>query len=129
MADFYQESAEARMERLMYQRQLALTNLQEAKATGDHFAGGEAAQEIADIDNAAANLARLHNSYLQSKQPASQPEQTAEEWRTKSVERMTPDDGLRAATNGSKYAAGLDWNDPNVQKGYAEVQRRRGRGE
>jgi hypothetical protein len=129
MADFYQESAEARMERLNYQRQLALTNLQEAKATGDHFAGGEAAQEIADIDAAMGNLVRLHNSYLQSQQPQHEPEQTAEEWRVKAAERMSPSDGLRAAINGSKYAAGLDWNDPNVQAGYREVQRRKARGE
>jgi hypothetical protein len=129
MSDFYQDSAEARMERLNYQRQLALLNLQEAKATGDLHSGGEAAQEIADIDAAKANLVRLHNSYLQSQQGAYQPEQTAEEWRTKSVERMDANDGLRVATNGSKYAAGLDWSDPNVQAGYREVQRRRGRGE
>jgi hypothetical protein len=70
MSDFYQESAEARMERLNYQRQMALVNLQEAKLTGDTHAGGEYAQEIADIDNAKSNLVKLHNSYLQSKQPA-----------------------------------------------------------
>jgi hypothetical protein len=129
MSDFYQESAEARLQRLNYQRQMALVNLQEAKMTGDLHSGGEYAQEIADIDAAKANLIRLHNAYLQSQQPAQQPEQTAEEWRVKAAERMTPDDGLKAAINGSKYAAGLDWNDPNVQRGYQEMQRRRGRGE
>lgn len=128
MSDFYQESAEARMERLNYQRQLALVNLQEAKITGDLHSGGEYAQEIADIDAAKANLVKLHNSYLQSQQPQYQPEQSPEEWRVKSVERMTPEDGLEVSRR-SKYGKDLNWSDPNVQKGYAEMQRRRGRGE
>jgi hypothetical protein len=123
MSDFYQESAEARMERLNYQRQMALVNLQEAKLTGDLHAGGEYAQEVADIDAAKANLVRLHNSYVQSQQQQPIP-QTREEWRVKSAERMTPEDGLEVARN-SKYGANLDWNDPGVQRGYAEMQRRR----
>jgi|SRR5712664_445086 len=129
MADFYQDSAEARIERLDYQRQMALVNLQEARMTNDLHAGGEYAQEIADIDAAKANLVRLHNSYLQSQQPQYQAPETPEELRVKSVERLSPNDGLKISIANSKYAAGLDWNDPNVQAGYQEVQRRRGRGE
>jgi hypothetical protein len=41
---------------------------------------------------------------------------------------MSADDGLLVARN-SKYGSNLDWNDPNVQAGYQEMQRRRGRGE
>jgi hypothetical protein len=129
MADFYQESAEARIERLDYQRQLALTSLQEARLMNDLQAGGEAAQEIADVDAAKANLVRLHNSYIQSQQPQYQTPETPEEMRVKAVERMTPNDGLKVSIANSRYGKDLDWNDPNVQAGYAEVQRRRGRGE
>jgi|SRR5882724_8011117 len=82
MSDFYQDSAQARMDRLQYQRQLAVTSLQEAKMTDDRHAGGEAAQEIADIDAAAANLVRLHNSYIQAQQPQ-YVEETAEQKRVK----------------------------------------------
>ena len=129
MADFYQESAQARIDRLDYQRQLAVTTLQEAKLTNDHYAGGEAAQEIADIDAAKANLVRLHNSYIQAQQPQYSPPETPEELRAKSVERLTPDDGLKMSIANSRYGKDLDWNDPNVQAGYQEVQRRNRRGE
>ena len=123
MTDFYQESAEARMERLNFQRQMALTNLQEARMTGDVHGGGEFAQEIADIDAAKENLVRLHNNYLQSKQPVHQ-EQTDQEFVSKSPERMDYSDSWRIA---SKSVHGID--EAAFRAGIAEVQRRKARGE
>ena len=123
MADFYQESAEARMERLNYQRQMAMTNLQEARLTGDVHSGGEAAQEIADIDAAKANLIKLHNAYLQSQQPVHQ-EQTDQEYMHKSPERMDYSDSYRIA---AKSKHGVD--EAAFRAGIAEVQRRKARGE
>jgi hypothetical protein len=125
MSDFYQDSAEARMERLNYQRQMALVNLQEAKLTGDLHSGGEYAQEIADIDAAKANLIRLHNSYIQNQQGQYQAPQSPEELRVKPAEKMTWQDGLDVSLANSKYGKGIDANDPNVQRGFREVQRRR----
>ena len=123
MSDFYQESAEARMERLNFQRQMALTNLQEARMTGDVHGGGEYAQEIADIDAAKANLVKLHNNYLQSQQPVHQ-EQTDQEYMHKAPERMDYNDSYRIA---SKSKHGVD--EAAFRAGIAEVQRRKARGE
>jgi hypothetical protein len=122
--DFETSSVKNRLHRLGYQRQLALTDLAEARATDDYSSGAEAAQTIANLDAEKANLIALYNRHIASNNPPPQIPQTAEEWRVKSADRMTPQDGLEVARR-SKYGANLDWNDPGVRAGYQEMMRRR----
>jgi|ERR1700687_3432611 len=126
--DFYLGAAEQRLRVLEAAKQRAVADLSEARACNDYEAAGVEIQTIASLDDQKASLIRLHQAHVQSQQQAQPVPQTAEEWRTKAVERMTPDDGLQVA-RGSKYAKDLDWNDPNVRKGYEEASRRRARGE
>lgn len=125
--DLYQ-AAERQFKSLSAARKRSEAMLAEYRADNNLEGIGEALQEIGNIDAAASNLSNLARRHAQSQQAPPQVPQTAEEWRTKAVERMTPEDGLLVARK-SKYGADLDWNDPNVRRGWEEMQRRRGRGE
>jgi hypothetical protein len=127
--DFYLEAAKTRLNQLDYQRQLALTNLSAAKAQSDYDSAAEAVQEIADLDSARERLVRLHQQHVASQRPPQPLPQTPEELRVKPAEKMTWEDGLAVAVNGSRYGKDLTFDDPNVRRGFAEVMRRRRDGE
>jgi hypothetical protein len=103
--------------------------LAEYRADGNTYGIAEQLQEIANLDSSARNLTDLAQRHARAQQAPPQIPQTREELRVKPAERMTPQDGLDVATANSKYGKGLDWNDPNVRRGWEEVQRRRSRGE
>jgi hypothetical protein len=128
MSDFYTESAQTQIDSIDAQMQRALAELAEAKAAGNSYSGADAVQSIADLTVARENILRVHQGYIASQQRPAPIPQTPEEWRVKPADKMTWEDGLEVARN-SKYAKNLDFNDPNVQRGYAEVMRRRQRGE
>ena len=67
--DFETNSVKSRLQRLDYQRQLALTDLAEARATNDFGSGAEAAQALADIDASKANLVALYNRHVAESTP------------------------------------------------------------
>jgi hypothetical protein len=104
-------------------------DLAEYRADGNTAGIAEELQTIANLDNSARNLSNLVERHARSQQPAAPIPQTPEELRVKPAEKMTWQDGLDVAINGSKYGKGLDFNDPNVRRGYAEVMRRRSAGE
>ncbi len=128
MSDFYQDSAQRRLQQLNANRAASLADLEVHKLNGDHDAAGEVIQNLANIDAERANLTQLYQNYVQSQQPPQQPEQTPEEINAKPWHRMTPDDALSLART-SKYGRDLDWNNPHVRAGWAESQRRKARGE
>ena len=116
------------MDRIEADRAQALADLQTAKATGDYESAGFAVQQIANLDSEARNLATLHSRYQASQQPPVAPEISREERMARPLDKMDYNDALSLAQT-SKYGKGLTHDDPNVAAGYAEVQRRRARGE
>jgi hypothetical protein len=104
----------------------ASSDLEAYRVAGDNQSARAALQQLADLSAQKQNLAALQNHYLQSRQPP--PEPTAEERAARPLDRMSWQDGLELART-SKYGAGISENDPNVQAGFAEIQRRRARGE
>jgi hypothetical protein len=122
--DFHTESARKRLAYLDAQRQQVVANLAISKNDNDHDSAAEEIQQIANIDAQRNNLINLHQQYEASQRPAQQVPQTKEEWRVKAAERMTPEDGLEVA-RGSRHGKDLDWNNPDVQRGYQEMMRRR----
>jgi hypothetical protein len=127
MSDFYQYSAQRRMQMLGVERQSALADLATYQANGDADSAASTIQQIADIDAQARNLGALHQQYVASQTPqydtASQEERDARPW-----DRMTWDDVVQM-TRGSKYGKNIRHDDPWMVAGYYEAQRRRGRGE
>jgi hypothetical protein len=126
--DFYLDAARARANEIEMELSAAKTDLLAHRHNQDVQSAGEAVQRIANLTAEQTNLRSLCESYIASQQPPAQPELTAEERAARPWHKMTPDDGL-AVARASKYGKSLDWNDPNVQSGYAEAQRRRHRGE
>jgi hypothetical protein len=101
-------------------------DLEAYRAAGDNVSARATLQQLADLQAQRQNLAVLQQHYVNSRQPA--PEPSAEERAARDWTRMDWRDGLEVA-KGSKYAGNLDASDPHVQAGFAEVQRRRARGE
>jgi hypothetical protein len=126
--DFYQYAAQQRMQQLEAQRAQALADLAVHKASNDYQAAAESVQQIANLEAERNNLVNLHNQYVQFQQVPQPPELTAEEKAAKPWDRMTWDDALDLARN-SQYGKDLTHDDPHVRAGYAEVARRRARGE
>ena len=89
---------------------------------------GDAEEEMARADSREQNLVELHQQYVASQAPPEPVELTPEEKHAKPWDRMDWQDGLDLART-SKYGDDLSHNDPNVVAGYAEVMRRRQRGE
>ena len=128
MTDFYLKASQAQWDALEAQRMRELAELQAAKAAGDEDSAASAILGIANIDAAKRNLVQLTNEYAQSMSPQAPPLVSKEERAAKPLDRMDYNDALELA-RGSRYGRTLDHNDPNVRAGYAEVQRRRARGE
>jgi hypothetical protein len=127
--DFYISAGERRAAQLEAERAAAQADLTAFRAQGDYDSAAEAIQRLADIDSASRNLHNLYERYIQSQQPRYAPPENDAERMAKSWDKMSWQDGLDAATHGSKYASNLDFNDPNVRRGYQEVLRRRSRNE
>jgi hypothetical protein len=110
--------------------QIAAANadLQAYNLNGDTQSAATAVQQIATLSREREDLHRLYNQYVQSQQPQYAPEQTKEELQAKSWDKMDWNDALQLART-SKYGANLNWNDPHVRQGYAEVLRKRATGE
>ena len=128
MADFYEDAARQRFAELEASRAQILADLHQAKASGDAYQAADAVQRLADLDAAARNLADLHDRYARSQNPPPPPEISRDERMAKPLDRMDWSDALELAKT-SKYGQDLKPDDPNVRAGYAEVQRRRARGE
>jgi hypothetical protein len=128
MASFDDEVLEKGLLSLQADRMRAQAEYNEAQAEGNPYTGHRAAEEMANIDARAERLVRIHRQ-SQPQPQSQQVPQSPEELRVKPAEKMTWQDGLDVAINGSKYGKGLDFNDPNVQRGYAEVMRKRQAGE
>jgi hypothetical protein len=127
--DFYTFAARERLQRINAERSRARAELEEAKASGDSYAAGDAEEAIAQADMREQALVALHQRYVASQAPPPEPpELTPEEKFAKPWDRMDWQDGLDLART-SKYGKDLDHTDPNVVAGYAEVTRRRQRGE
>jgi hypothetical protein len=95
---------------------------------GDTASAATAVQQIATLSREREDLHRLYNQYVQSQQPVYAPQQTKEELQAKSWDKMDWNDALELART-SKYGSNLNWNDPHVRQGYAEVLRKRATGE
>jgi hypothetical protein len=128
MGDFYTDSAQRRFAQIEADRAQALADLQQAKTSDDSFLAAESVQRIADLDAAARNLVDLHLRYSQSQNPPPAPEISKEQRAAKNWSEMSYDDALQLART-SKYASDLTHDDPHVRAGYAEVARRKARGE
>jgi hypothetical protein len=124
--DWYVEIGRQRLAELNAGRAQALADLELAKSTADHDAASTAMQNIADIDQAQANLGRLYDQYARSMQPP--PEPSKEERAARPIHRMDWSDVVEM-TRQSKYAKNIQPNDPNLIAGWQEAQRRRQRGE
>jgi hypothetical protein len=121
--DWYLTIGQQRLSELTAGRAQALADLELAKRDGDYDAASTALQNIADIDQAQANLGRLYDQYVRSQQPP--PEPSKEEIMAKPPERMTYADMYRILKADAKH--GID--DNAYLAGIQEAQRRRARGE
>jgi len=126
--DFLLSNAEKRLQGIRAAKQRCMANLAEYQASECDDAAQEELGALAHLEVEERGIHQMRQDYLRAQNPAPQP-QTPEELRVKPAEKMTWSDGLEVAVGNSKYGKGVDFNDPNVQRGYAEVQRRRGRGE
>jgi hypothetical protein len=126
--DFYSFSARQRLQQINADRAQCLADLEQAKAASDYESAASSVQEIANLEAQRQALVNLHDQYVRSQQVPEAPELTPEEKAARPWDKMNWQDGLDLART-SKYGADLDHNDPNVQAGYAEVVRRRQRGE
>jgi hypothetical protein len=126
--DFYSGAARRRMEQIQAEKAAAMADLQAHRLNADPDSAAQSVQTIADLDAAAANLENLYSRYVQSQTPPARPELTTEERAAKPWSKMDYSDVLEMA-KGSRYGKNLNWNDPNMQAGYREVQRRKARGE
>src|SRR6476660_8986222 len=125
MSDFYRDSAERRLQQLNATRAASLADLEAHKLNGDHDAAGEVIQNLANIDAERANLTQLYQNYVQSQQPPQPEHLTPEELQNRPWYKLSAEQALQVATEGSKYGKGLDYSDPNVQAGWREAQRRK----
>jgi hypothetical protein len=121
--DFYSRAWQHQMALLDAQKAANLADLQSHRVNGDVEAAGAVELELANTEAARANLVALHNQYIQSQQPP--PPESAEVKAAKPIGQMTYADIYEMSAGGSKLGV-----DPDAfQRGIAEVQRRRARGE
>jgi hypothetical protein len=128
MSDFYQDSAQRRLQQIEAERAAAMADLAAHRLNSDYDSAGQVIQQVANLDSERANLTALYQRYVAENTPRQPEQRTQEELEHLPWNKMTPDDGLQLAKT-SKYGRDLDWSDPNVRNGYAEAQRRRYRGE
>jgi hypothetical protein len=121
--DWYIEVGRQRMAEIAAGRAQAQADLELAKRDNDQYSAAAALQNIADIDQAQANLTRLYDQYIASQTPP--PPATDQEILAKPLQSMTHDEWFRFLSKNTKH--GLDAN--SYREGMAEVQRRRARGE
>jgi hypothetical protein len=126
--DFYSGAARQRMQQLQAERAAALADLAAHRANGDYESAGQAVQQVADLDAAAANLGNLYSRYVQSQQPPAQPELTPEERQARPISKMDWSDTVALAQT-SRYGKNLRADDPNLIQGWREARRRSARGE
>jgi hypothetical protein len=126
--DFYIQSAARRASMIEAELAAAKADLAAYKANHDVDSASQSVQSIANLEAERANLVNLYNAYVQSQRPPQPEELSDAERMSKPWNKMTPDDGLALART-SRYAKDLSWDDPSVKAGWAEMQRRRSRGE
>jgi hypothetical protein len=126
--DFYTNAARGQLAQLEADKAQALADLATLRAAGDTLTAQDVVQKIANINAQERNLHDLHQQYVLSQQPPSQPQMTQEELEAKPWHKMTVEDALELAKT-SRYGRDLSFNDPNVVAGYNEAARRRARGE
>jgi hypothetical protein len=122
--DIYTFAARERLQRLEADRARALAELQEAKASNDTYAMGDAVEAIAALDVRKECILGLHDRYVRSQTPVQPPELTQEEKAAKPIHAMDYSDVYEMSQK-SRY--GVDEN--AFRAGMAEVLRRRARGE
>jgi hypothetical protein len=126
--DYYTFVARQQIQRLDANRAQCLADLAAARANADYETAGSAVSELADIEAKKQNIVALHQQYVASQTPVEPPELSAEERHAKPLEKMDWQDALDLART-SKYGKDLRHDDPAVIAGYAEVMKRRSRGE
>lgn len=95
----------------------------------DYDSAGSVIQQIANLDAEKANLTALYQNYVASNTPAPPEVLTSEELQNRPWWKLSAEQALQIATEGSKYGKNLTYADPNVQAGWREAQRRRSSGE
>src|SRR6266581_5502663 len=93
--DWYINVGRQRMAEISAGRAQALANLEIAKRDNDEYGAAEAIQNIADIDQAQANLGRLYDQYARSQTPPPPP--TKEERLARPWDKMTWEDAYAIA--------------------------------
>jgi hypothetical protein len=106
--------------------------LARAKADNDTHTATQLIQGLANAKAERRNLEATYNEYVASQQPRQQAPGTEAEFMARAPERMTGED-LDRVFSKSKYYSKGQWADPEiaarVNAGWAEVQRRKARGE
>jgi hypothetical protein len=111
------------------QRQQIISELEAAKANYDTELMAVKVQEIADWDAGTRNLVAAHDQYVASQQPRYYAPESEEEFRARPARDVG--DALRMLNNTSKYldprqgGKPLNFDDPYVRAGMAEVEQRR----
>jgi hypothetical protein len=124
MTDFNSEAAVYRGKQLYAARLKATAQLAEAEADGNIEFAAEQIAEIAAIDSAGDALNRLHQNYVQQRNPPQQVPQTDGEFQAKAPERMDYAD-VQRMTSKSKYGA---VSDDEMRRGITELARRKSLG-
>jgi hypothetical protein len=125
MANFEDEVAQHSLNQLAAHYAQVNADYARAKAEGDTETAASCAEAIAELEDKAARLDRLHQRHIASQNPPAPQPLTDGEFMARAPERMDYNDVWRMASK-SKYGAP---DEASFRAGIAEVQRRRARGE
>jgi hypothetical protein len=128
MADFYQDSAQRRLQQIEADRAAAMADLHAHRLNSDYDSAGQVIQQVANLDAERQNLVALHERYVAQNTPPQKPYETQEQKAAKPWSQMNWDDVVEM-TRTSKYAKNIRPDDPGMIAGWQEARARRGRGE
>jgi hypothetical protein len=97
MSDFYQDSAQRRLQQIEAERAAAMADLAAHRLNSDYDSAGQVIQQVANLDSERANLTALYQRYVAENTPRQPEQRTQEELEHLPWNKMTPDDGLQLA--------------------------------
>lgn len=122
------QSVERTWFRLEAESKMQAAAIDQARADGDDYALDTAVENYRAAERAKRQLLEDNQHWIASQNPQQPPQASKEERAARPWDKMNWDDALDVART-SRYAGNLRHDDPAVQAGYAEVQRRRRAGE
>ena len=128
----YIDAAVSRYRKIEAEEQQSRATAASARADENPYTLEAEMENLASIQHRKASLERAYNKYVTENTPPQVAPEREDSYLSKRIEEMTPQDALNMLNETSdmaKLGGKLDFNDPNVQRGWVEMQNRRARGE